>query len=70
MKIKSGDYVVRKSYDRDIIFKVKQIFQDENGGLSAVLKGVAIRLLADAPLMDLEQLNAEENSTTHGRRRR
>ena len=62
MKIKSGDYVVRKSYDRDIIFKVKQIFQDENGGLSAVLKGVAIRLLADAPLMDLEQLNAEETA--------
>ena len=62
MKIKSGDYVVRKSYDRDIIFKVKQIFQDENGGLSAVLKGVAIRLLADAPLMDLEQLNAEEKA--------
>ena len=40
MKIKSGDYVVRKSYDRDIIFKVKQIFQDENGGLSAVLKAL------------------------------
>ncbi|MEE0775542.1 MAG: sporulation peptidase YabG [Bacillota bacterium] len=62
MKVKSGDYVVRKSYDRDIIFKVKQIFQDENGGLSAVLKGVAIRLLADAPLMDLEQLNPEETA--------
>lgn len=62
MKIKGGDYVVRKSYDRDIIFKVKQIFQDENCKLSAVLKGVTNRLLADAPLLDLEQINAEETA--------
>ncbi|MEG0873812.1 MAG: sporulation peptidase YabG [Clostridiales bacterium] len=62
MEVKSGDYVVRKSYDRDIIFKVKQIFQDEHGGLSVVLKGVAIRLLADAPMGDLERLNPEETA--------
>lgn len=60
MKVKSGDYVVRHSYQRDIVFRVKQIFRDENGELSAILKGVAIRLLADAPLKDLEALNQEE----------
>lgn len=60
MKVKSGDYVVRHSYQKDIVFRVKQIFRDENGELSAVLKGVAIRLLADAPLSDLEALNQNE----------
>lgn len=62
MDVKVGDYVVRKSYNRDIIFKVKQIFQDETGGLSVVLKGVAIRLLADAPMEDLESLNPRETA--------
>ncbi|MDO4541583.1 MAG: sporulation peptidase YabG [Bacillota bacterium] len=62
MDVKVGDYVVRRSYDRDIIFKVKQIFPDENGSLSAVLKGVAIRLLADAPMEDLETLDPKETA--------
>lgn len=60
MDIKSGDYVVRRSYQKDIVFRVKQIYRDENGALAAVLKGVAIRLLADAPLVDLEALDATE----------
>lgn len=60
MPVKSGDYVVRHSYQKDIVFRVNQIFRDENGELSAVLKGVAIRLLADAPLKDLESLDAAE----------
>ncbi len=62
MSIKSGDFVVRRSYDRDIIFKVKQIFKDENGKLSAILKGVELRLLADAPITDLETVTAPESS--------
>lgn len=60
MKVKSGDYVVRNSYGKDIIFRVNQIFRDENESLSAVLKGVAIRLIADAPVCDLELLDASE----------
>lgn len=60
MQVKSGDYVWRKSYNRDIVFKVKQIFKDENDELSVVLKGVAIRLLADAPMSDLEPLPKDE----------
>ena len=62
MQVKSSDYVVRRSYGRDIVFRVKQIFRDENGEPAAVLKGVAIRLLADAPLGDLESLPAEETA--------
>jgi spore coat assembly protein len=62
MQVKSGDYVVRKSYRKDIVFRVKQIFRDENGGLSAVLKGVAIRLIADAPLTDLITLDQAETA--------
>ena len=41
-QVKSGDYVTRHSYHGDIIFRVKQIYRDEHGELSAVLKGVAI----------------------------
>ncbi|MGN1012050.1 MAG: sporulation peptidase YabG, partial [Clostridia bacterium] len=67
MAVKCGDYVVRHSYQKDIVFRVKQIFRDENGELSAVLKGVAIRLLADAPLADLEPLNASEMEQLHER---
>ena len=62
MDVKVGDYVVRKSYNRDIIFKVKQVFQDETGGLSLVLKGVAIRLLADAPISDVVKLDPKETA--------
>ena len=62
MQVKSGDYVVRRSYHKDIVFRVKQIFRDENGGLSAVLKGVAIRLIADAPLDDLETMDPAETA--------
>ena len=67
MAVKCGDYVVRHSYQKDIVFRVKQIFRDENGELSAVLKGVAIRLLADAPLADLEPMNASEMEQLHER---
>lgn len=62
MQIKTGDYVVRKSYHRDIIFKVKRMFTDEKGGTSVLLKGVAIRLLADAPIEDLESMKPEETA--------
>ena len=46
--INIGDYVTRKSYDSDIIFEVIEI-----EGKECILKGVDIRLLADAPLNDL-----------------
>lgn len=52
--IKLGDVVVRKSYGGDIIFRVKAIVKNEAGKMTAVLKGLDLRLEADAPLDDLE----------------
>lgn len=47
--IKIGDYVTRNSYNNDIIFEVIEIEEAK-----AMLKGVDIRLLADAPVTDLK----------------
>jgi len=46
------DLVTRKSYNHDIIFKIIKIEND-----TAYLKGVEVRLLADAPLSDIEIYN-------------
>jgi len=51
-----GDYVTRKSYAHDIVFVIREIFP---GRRMAVLKGVDVRLIADAPLDDLEKVSAE-----------
>jgi len=51
-----GDIVVRKSYGCDIIFRIKAIYENKEGKIIAVLKGVDIRLMADAPLDDLTQI--------------
>ena len=48
MDIKKGDYVSRKSYDNDIIFKVINI---KNG--IYYLKGADVRLYADSFIEDL-----------------
>ena len=53
MAVKCGDYVVRRSYREDIVFRIKQIFRDENDVSAAVLNGVEVRLIADSPLEDL-----------------
>ena len=50
MFIEVGDYVVRISYNRDILFKVLEI--KSNGIVK--LKGISYRVIADAPLSDLE----------------
>ncbi|NRF94739.1 sporulation peptidase YabG [Paenibacillus frigoriresistens] len=46
--MRQGDYVTRKSYGGDVMFKIERIEQ-----LKAILRGVDYRLLADAPLVDL-----------------
>ncbi|WP_261303551.1 sporulation peptidase YabG [Paenibacillus andongensis] len=46
--MRQGDFVTRKSYGGDVMFKIERIEQ-----LKAILRGVDYRLLADAPLMDL-----------------
>lgn len=47
--MKQGDLVIRKSYGGDILFKIQEI-----RSIQAVLRGVDVRLLADAPVADLE----------------
>ncbi|HHX60503.1 MAG TPA: sporulation peptidase YabG [Epulopiscium sp.] len=48
---KIGDYVVRKSYGKDILFRIENILPNN----IAVLLGVSFRIAADAPLDDLER---------------
>lgn len=51
--IKPGDIVARISYGQDVLFKVQDIIT-RNGQTVGILKGVDVRLLADAPLEDLQ----------------
>lgn len=54
-----GDVVARLSHDQDIFFRIEQI-QASNGERSAILKGLNLRLLADAPVIDLVPKNSAE----------
>ena len=47
MQFKIGDMVVRKSYRRDILFRIIRIDQSANGEPVAVLHGDEVRLIAD-----------------------
>ncbi|MCY6958746.1 sporulation peptidase YabG [Clostridium brassicae] len=51
--MKIGDKVVRKSYGKDITFKIIDIKENEIGFIY-VLKGVNLRIIADSPESDLE----------------
>lgn len=57
-KIKKGDIVGRKSYNKDIIFIVKNIIKTTNGEI-AILKGVVERVEADSNIEDLEIINKQ-----------
>ncbi|WP_416173800.1 sporulation peptidase YabG [Clostridium perfringens] len=54
-----GDLVVRKSYDKDITFKIIDIKEDENGRPVYVLKGISIRIIADSKKEDLEKVDGQ-----------
>lgn len=56
-RVRAGDIVVRKSHGKDILFRVISI--DHETGV-AILKGIDWRLLADAPISDLEVVEDEE----------
>lgn len=51
-----GDIVVRKSYDRDVSFKIIDI-RNQNGEEIYIIKGIFIRIIADAKSEDLEVVN-------------
>lgn len=55
MELKRGDYVTRKSYNNDTVFKITNIKND-----IYYLKGVEVRLYADAYLNDLEKYEEKE----------
>jgi len=57
--ISVGDLVIRRSHGGDILFKVVDIVTNEAGVNHCTLKGLHLRLLADAPLDDLERVDAE-----------
>jgi len=48
-----GDVVARYSHRQDIFFHIDQIHVNLKGESSAILKGLNLRLLADAPISDL-----------------
>ena len=54
-KIKKGDFVVRKSYGKDIIFYVKRIIKTSEDDI-AIICGLFERIEADSSLNDLELL--------------
>jgi hypothetical protein len=57
-----GDLVVRKSHDEDVVFKVVSL----NEGI-ALLRGICLRVMADAPLSDLVKVacNSEAIQEEH-----
>lgn len=56
MSIKIGDIVGRKSYQCDVAFKVHDILKQSNKETIIVLKGINLRIMADAPESDIVQL--------------
>ncbi|MCT8136361.1 sporulation peptidase YabG [Anaerobacillus sp. CMMVII] len=59
MKLKVGDFVTRKSYGNDLLFRISNI-DDEN---HVIIFGEEMRLIADAPLIDLQLVSDTEKST-------
>ena len=57
-KVKIGDIVGRKSYNKDILFRVKNIIDTKNGQI-AILIGIVERVEADSDLNDLEKVSRE-----------
>lgn len=55
-KIRKGDIVGRISYNKDIMFIVKDIRNKNN----VVLEGVFERIIADSDISDLEFIDQEE----------
>ncbi len=51
--LRIGDYVARKSYRYDILFKIVDIIKRPNRPDQLILKGVSLRIIADSPENDL-----------------
>ena len=60
MRIKKGDIVGRKSYNKDIYFIVDKIIKSSFNKQIAILKGLNIRIVADSNIEDLEVFSKQE----------
>lgn len=60
-KLEVGDIVGRKSHGGDILFRIAEIVKEVEDE-KALLRGLDVRLLADAPLQDLEKKTTAEIS--------
>jgi len=54
MGMKVGDVVSRNSYGNDILFRITGVERDRRGHVSVKLRGIELRLLADAAPEDLK----------------
>lgn len=61
-RVRIGDIVTRKSYGGDIFFRVEAVLQQEESA-HALLRGLFVRLYADAPVDDLERKDVAEINT-------
>lgn len=59
-QIKHGDVVGRKSYNKDIFFKVMDIYKGVGDKEYCKLKGIHYRLFADSPVEDLVKIDSAE----------
>lgn len=57
MRIRKGDIVGRKSYGKDILFIVDRFMKLNSKREYAILKGMTIRIEADAPIEDLQLID-------------
>lgn len=60
MQIKKGDIVGRYSYNNDILFFVDKIIKLNKIDQIAILKGLNIRIEADAPIKDLKKIDVKD----------
>lgn len=59
-KIKKGDIVGRISYGKDILFSVENIIKSSDGKQVAILKGLILRIEADANIDDLVLIEKQQ----------
>ena len=59
-EIKKGNIVTRNSYGNDIYFYVKRVIKLENKKSIVILKGIDVRIEADAQIEDLKLVTKEE----------
>jgi spore coat assembly protein len=64
---KPGDIVTRKSYGHDLCFVIVEV---DEPSATAILKGLDIRLMADAPFDDLDAVSEEEMKRFEANRNR